>query len=143
MLGRFVVMRAVSIPTSKPTIDCCAIDHSLHTISCKVCPERRISGHGMHAPVRIESRRVDNEHWGMRFPVRFEHLPASRNHALPARFNLAGPLGISADEMCATNKARRKATSGEIVEPRITPPDKDAIGRACLFDDFSHNRKKS
>ena len=78
----------------------------------------------------------------MRFPVRFEHLPASRNHALPARFDLAGPLGISADEMCAANEAGRKATSGETVESRVTPPDKDAIGRACLFDDLLDNRKK-
>src|SRR6266404_3532150 len=142
MLGRHVAAGAVSNPVLEPTIDCCAIDRDLRTISCKVCPERRIPGHGMHAPVRIQSRRVDDEHWGMRFPVRLEHLPTSRNHALPSLFNLDGSFGIGAHQMRAANKARCKTTSREAVESWVTPPDEDAIGRACSFNDPLDDREK-
>ena len=78
----------------------------------------------------------------MRFPVRFEHLPTSRNRALPSIFNLAGPPGISANQMRAANKARRKTTSRETVESRVASPDKDAIGRARPLDDSLDNREK-
>src|SRR5207249_7008313 len=81
-------------------------------------------------------------HWGMRFPVRFEHLPTSRNHALPSIFDLDGPLGISADQMVAANKPRRHPPVGETVQLGVTAPYKDMIARARPLDDLLNNREK-
>src|SRR6266446_3892125 len=124
MLGVLVVIRAVSVQVSKPTIDCCAIDHGLLSISRKICPECRITGHGMRNPlrVRVHSRGIDDERRRVQLPVRPKHLPTSGNHALSAIFNLARPFGIGADQMRATNKARRKTAARETVESRMTSP---------------------
>src|SRR5262249_14993522 len=137
MPGLLVVMRADSGPSLKPTIDCCAIDHGLPSISWKVCPECRITSHGMRQPlrVRVHSRGIDDECWRVQFPVRPKHLPSSGNHAFPAIFNLARPFGIGPDQMRATNKARRKTTARKTIESRTTSPDKNAIGRAGPLDD--------
>src|SRR5205809_7232014 len=126
MPGLLVVMGAISDPSLKPTIDCCAIDHGLLSISRKVCPECRITGHGMRDPLRlrVHSRGIDDEHRRVQLPVRPKHLPTSGNHALPAIFNLARPFGIGADQMRATNKARRKTTARETVESRTTSQTK-------------------
>src|SRR4030095_9283553 len=97
----------------------------------------------MHAPVRIHSRHVDNQHWGMRFPVRFEHLPTSRNHALPSLFNLDGPFGIGAHQMRAANKPRRHPPAGKTVQLGVTAPYKDMIARARPLDDLLNNREKT
>src|SRR5436190_8355551 len=142
MPGFLVVMGAISDPSLKPTIDCCAIDHGLLSISRKVCPECRITGHGMRDPLRlrVHSRGIDDEHRRVQLPVRPKHLPTSGNHALPAIFNLARPFGIGADQMRATNKARRKTTARETVESRTTSPDKNAIRRAGPLDDRLDNR---
>src|SRR5438552_4179570 len=137
MLGLPVVIRTVSGPSLKPTIDCCAIDHGLLSIFRKVCPECRITGHGMRNPfrVRVHSRGIDDERRRVQLPVRPKHIPSSGNHALPAIFNLARPFGIGADQMRATNKSRRQTTARETVESGATSPDKNAIGRASPLDD--------
>src|SRR6266478_6933526 len=141
MLGLPVVIRTVSGLSLKPTIDCCAIDHGLPSISRKVCPERRITGHGVRKPLRVgvHSRGIDDERRRVQLPVRPKHIPSSGNHALPAIFNLARPFGIGADQMRATNKSRRQTTARETVESGATSPDKNAIGRASPLDDRLDN----
>src|SRR5215471_1668923 len=136
MLGLLVVMRAVPDPPLKPTVDCCAVDHGVPSVARKVCSESRITGHRMRKPlrVRVHSRGINDERRRVRFPVRSKHLPTSRNHAFPSILDFARPFGIGADQMRATNKARRKTTARETVEYRMTPPDKNAIGRACPLD---------
>src|SRR5262245_13858733 len=137
MPGLLVVMGTVSGPSLTPTIDCCATDHGLPSISWKVCPECRITGHGMRNPlrVRIHSRGIDDERRRVQLPVRPKHLPTSGNHAFSAISNLARPFGIGTDQMRATNKARRETTARETVESRTTSPDKNAIRRGRPLDD--------
>src|SRR6516165_423036 len=77
----------------------------------------------------------------MRFPVRLEHFPTSRNYALPSIFNLARSFGVGPDQMGAANKARRQSAAGETVKSRVTPPDKDAISRTCPGNDRLDNRQ--
>src|SRR5215813_11521450 len=142
MLGLHVAIYTVQGPPLKPAIDCCAIDHGLSSISWKVCPECRVAGHGKPRPVRVHSRGIYDQRRRVHFPVRPKHLPTSRNHALAFIFNLQRPFGIGADQMRATNKTRRKATARETVEYRMTPPDKNAVGRSCPLDNPLDNRKK-
>ena len=78
----------------------------------------------------------------MRLPVRLEHLPTFRNHALPSISHLTRPAGIGADQVCATYETRRHPPVGETVELRATSPDKDTIVRSRLIDDLLNNREK-
>src|SRR5437667_2373392 len=142
MLGLLVVMRAVSIPVSKPPINCSAVDHGLHAISGKVCTKHGISRHRMRRPVRNHRRQVDYKRWGMRFPVPSKHLPTPRNHTLRSIFNLARPAGVGANQMGAADETRRHSPAGKTVELRGTSPDKDTIVRGRLLDDVLNNRKK-
>src|SRR5436309_5438137 len=142
MLGLLVVMRAVSDPPLKPTIDCCAIDHALHAISGKVCTKHGISRHRMRRPVRNHRRQVDYKGWGMRFPVPPKHLPTPRNHTLRSIFNLARPGGVGANQMGAADETRRHSPAGKAVELRASSPDKDTIVRGRFLDDVLNNRQK-
>src|ERR1700756_3820804 len=142
MLGLLVVIRTVSIPVSKPTIDCRAIDHGLPSISWKVCTKHRVSRHRMRRPVRNHRRQVDYKRWGMRFPVRPKHLPTPRNHALRSIFDLARPGRVGSNQMCAADETRRHSPAGKTVELRGTSPDKDTIIRGRFLDDVLNNREK-
>src|SRR5262249_1749397 len=142
MLGLLVVIRAVSIPVSKPTVDCYAIDHGFHAISGKVGAKHWVSRHGMRRPVRIPRRQIDDKRRGMRFPVRPKHLPTPGNHALRSIFNLAGPVGVDASQMCAARETRRHPPAGKTVQIRGTSPDKDTIVRARPRNDLLNNREK-
>src|SRR5206468_2078947 len=142
MLGLLVVMRAVSIPVSKPTINCFAIDHRLYAIFPEEGTKHGISRHGMRCPELVHRRHVDDERRGVRFPVCLRHLPSSRNQALPFVCFLARPAGVSANQMCAAHETRRHPPAGKAVELRGTSPDKYTIVRGRLFDDVLNNRKK-
>src|SRR6266516_2418934 len=142
MPGLLVVMRAVSIPVSKPPINCSAVDHGLHAISGKIGTKHGISRHRMRRPVRIPRRQIDDKRRGMRFPVRPKHLPTPGNHTLRSIFNLAGPAGVDASQMCAARETRRHPPAGKTVELRGTSPDKDTIVRGRFLDDVLNNRKK-
>src|SRR4029077_11398188 len=142
MLGLLVVMGVVSIPVSKPTINCFAVDHRLHAISGKVCTKHGISRHRTRRPVRNHRRQVDYKRWGMRFPVPPKHLPTPRNHALRSIFNLARPGGVGANQVCAADETRRHSPAGKTVELRGTSPDKDTIVRGRFLDDVLNNREK-
>src|SRR5215831_20064171 len=142
MLGLLVVMRAGSIPVSKPPINCSAVDHGLHTISGKVCTKHRISRHRMRRPVRNHRRQVDYKRRGMRFPVLSKHLPTPRNHTLRSIFNLARAVGVGANQMGTADETRRHSPAGKTVELRGTSPDKDTIVRGRFLDDVLNNREK-
>src|SRR5206468_5409831 len=142
MPGLLVVMRAVSIPVSKPPINCSAVDHGLHAISGKIGTKHGISRHRMRRPVRISRRQIDDKRRGMRFPVRPKHLPTPGNHTLRSIFNLAGPAGVDASQMCAARETRRHPPAGKTVELRGTSPDKDTIVRARPRNDLLNNREK-
>src|SRR5262245_33198954 len=142
MPGLLVVMRAVSIPVSKPPINCSAVDHGLHAISGKVCTKHGISRHRMRRPVRNRRRQVDYKRWGMRFPVPSKHLPTPGNHTLRSIFNLARPGGVGANQMGAADETRRHSPAGKTVEVRATSPDKDTIVRGRFLDDVLNNREK-
>ena len=90
---------------------------------------------------RSDRRYVDDEHRRVRIPVRLEHPPTSRNHALPSISHLTRPFSVGTDQMRAAHKARRKTTAGDTVELRRTPPYKDAIGRARPLDDPAEHRE--
>src|SRR5207247_11455138 len=92
-----VVMRAVSLPVSKPTINCFAIDHALHTISGKVGAKHGISRHGMRRPELVHRRHVDDERRGMRFPVCLKPRPNPWDQALRLSSHLTRPLGVDAN----------------------------------------------
>src|SRR6476660_101681 len=142
MPGLLVVMRAVSIPVSKPPINCFAVDHGLHAISGKVCTKHGISRHRMRRPARNRRRQVHYKRWGMRFPVPSKHLPTPRNHTLRSIFNLARPGGVGANQMGAADETRRHSPAGKTVELRGTSPDKDTIVRGRFLDDVLNNREK-
>src|SRR5258707_13150068 len=142
MPGLLVVMHAVSIPVSKPPINCSAVDHGLHAISGKVCTKHGISRHRMRRPVRNHRRQVHYKRWGMRFPVPSKHLPTPRNHTLRSIFNLARPGGVGANQVCAADETRRRSTAGKTVELRGTSLDKDTIVRGRLLDVMLRDRAK-
>src|SRR5262249_1872188 len=151
MLGLLVVIRAVSIPVSKPTVDCYAIDHGFHAISGKVGAKHWVSRHGMRRPVRIPRRQIDDKRRGMRFPVRPKHLPTPGNHALRSIFNLAGPVGVDASQMCAARETRRHPPPGKTVQirgtspvtDRGTSPNKESVLRRRSRNGPLNNREKN
>src|SRR5262245_60973750 len=106
MLGPVFVMRAVSIPSSKPTINCSAIDDRLHAILLEECTEHRVSRHGMGPPEMVHRRHVDDELGGMCFPVCPKHVPHARQKTLPFVCFLTRPTGVSANKMRTAHETR-------------------------------------
>ena len=49
------MLRTVSGPSLKPTIDCFAVDHALHAVFGKVGAKHGISRHGMSRPELVHS----------------------------------------------------------------------------------------